>query len=864
MSSNNNNNSSYKGNITPIHVTDDLAKCGVTELGRINQKIVIKYNFQTHDGQDLPVMIQFDLKPEFFDTLEEFGKKASKDIKLCGNITERTKAALSRDEYYPRALTYYDRDRVVTDDSNNESSPSLSPPPSIGEPTTTKIADDETQEREREEAYASSVSDPDYTDEGLPLLSVTSAIRKDPGRIRVCGIIDTVRPPFKLIKIVYFICRNPNCSKQDIRERHILDTPIFSLADMPIAFNGGAEEYLGYLRCPTCRDGRSRREIIPDFKKFANAKTVQLKNLERISKATTANNTLNLERLTVFVVDKHTLSVGFSEEVEIVGDLHVLASSTLSSRFGGVGGGGRGAAADSGRAHPILYAKRMKYTKRERELKLTEQDVKAIPKFASFPNLIPRLISMMSPEIYGHEDVKLGLLLVAVGAAPIQKDNWYRRHWLNAGLFGDKGTGKTTLAEDAAKLLPGSQSVSGQHSTGKGIVAIAEKEGGGDGGAVGAFLRAGAATLANNAICFIDEIGTMHYEDQEQFLSLMEKGYFNFNKLGIRQRIDAKTSFVVTANPMTGDWQSPDKISKDEMPLKGQLTDRLDFFFVFRKPRTPQEIEAFGNNMFELSKKHFRLDFLFLRKYLYYIHSDDTFSEIGFEDLYLAERLKDFWNNLMVSVANHEAISNRGFESLYRTAKAFARLMLKTSVDPEVVDETMKFIGKMYRTHGTQITEPVDHRNTAYLAIAKVIKDRSLDLIWAQEQQQSGGLGLDLDSQGAVTFTEAAETVCKKNENIRRYLGDNFRSANNKPARHLREIFREEREFDGGKIKVVSKDKFAELELRWVPYSDMDGGANKEIGKEESTTQKNNKNWYDQRASVTGGSEDVQQKNNSI
>jgi len=62
------------------------------------------------------------------------------------------------------------------------------------------------------------------------------------------------------------------------------------------------------------------------------------------------------------------------------GDLYVLASGVLSSRFGGAGGSR--IAADNGRVQPILYAKRMKYTKRERELKLTEQDIKAIKKFA--------------------------------------------------------------------------------------------------------------------------------------------------------------------------------------------------------------------------------------------------------------------------------------------------------------------------------------------------------------------------------------------------------------------------------------------------------------------------------------------------
>ena len=110
---------------------------------------------------------------------------------------------------------------------------------------------------------------------------------------------------------------------------------------MPIAFEGGMEEFNRYQRCPACR---GRRDIIQDFKKFANAKIIELKNLDKTrnrKQSTIAlNTTLSMERLTVFVVGKHTLSVGFGEEVEIVGDLHVLASWALSSRVGNSSRGG--------------------------------------------------------------------------------------------------------------------------------------------------------------------------------------------------------------------------------------------------------------------------------------------------------------------------------------------------------------------------------------------------------------------------------------------------------------------------------------------------------------------------------------------
>ncbi len=348
--------------IKEIDLTPALQKCGVTRMGRENLKILIEYNFQANDGQWIPVAIYFDLKRDFFDTLEEFDKKASKRIQLTRDIIEKTKTALSNDEYYVKVLSYYESEVTSDSDSNDRASTS------IGE----KIlaADDGSKEDEQERAYASSVSDIDYTDEGLPLLSVTSAIRKDPGRYCVCGIIVTVGKLFKLITRVSFVCINPKCSKQDIQEPHLLDTPIFSSEDMPIAFDGGVEEFNRYQRCPACR---GRREIVQDFKKFANAKIIELKNLDKSGNrkySTIAlNNTLSMERLTVLVVDKHTLSVGIGEEVEIVGDQHVLASWALSSR---VGNSSRGGGANSGRGQPILYAKRIKYTKRERELKLTE------------------------------------------------------------------------------------------------------------------------------------------------------------------------------------------------------------------------------------------------------------------------------------------------------------------------------------------------------------------------------------------------------------------------------------------------------------------------------------------------------------
>lgn len=70
--------------------------------------------------------------------------------------------------------------------------------------------------------------------------------------------------------------------------------------------------------------------------------------------------------------------------------------------------------------------------------------------------------------------------------------------------------------------------------------------------------------------------------------------------MGIRQRLESETGFIVTSNPMTSDFRNSDKLSLNEIPLKGQLIDRLDLVFVFRKPQTPEEQRAFAYNMHKL------------------------------------------------------------------------------------------------------------------------------------------------------------------------------------------------------------------------------------------------------------------------
>ena len=62
------------GNMKDIEVPHSLQKLKITRMGKVNQKFLIQYQFQDKDGEPMPIQVYFDLKPNFFDTLEEFRK----------------------------------------------------------------------------------------------------------------------------------------------------------------------------------------------------------------------------------------------------------------------------------------------------------------------------------------------------------------------------------------------------------------------------------------------------------------------------------------------------------------------------------------------------------------------------------------------------------------------------------------------------------------------------------------------------------------------------------------------------------------------------------------------------------------------
>ena len=122
---------------------------------------------------------------------------------------------------------------------------------------------------------------------------------------------------------------------------------------------------------------------------------------------------------------------------------------------------------------------------------------------------------VFAPNVIGHEDEKLGVILMYTGA-PENQDFRGRIHRL---FIGPPGLAKTKLAQEAHELgRPHSRYSSAEGAaSGKSITVIIEKND-------TYILRLGVLLQAHGSVCVINEISALPLEEQEHLYGVMEEG----------------------------------------------------------------------------------------------------------------------------------------------------------------------------------------------------------------------------------------------------------------------------------------------------------------------------------------------------
>ena len=350
-----------------------------------------------------------------------------------------------------------------------------------------------------------------------------------------------------------------------------------------------------------------------------------------------------------------------------------------------------------------------------------------------------KLARSCAPSVFGHDDVKRGLLLGMLGGVDKKTKTGLRLR------------GRSTFSWSVIRVLrnlnvsssrtrSSERYTSGKASSAAGLTAAIAKDS--DSGEF--VIEAGALMLADNSICCIDEFDKMNDDDCTALHEAMEQGTISITKAGIVATLRARASIFAACNPIHGRYDRS-KTLRQNVGLTPPIMSRFDVFFVILDQSDENFDERMAQHVINLhrgrdvqNKPEFTKEQL-----VRYIRYAKTISpKISPE---AQERLISCYTRLRqkTQVEKSHTITVRQLESMIRLSEALARLYLDDTVRVEYVAEAYRLMEQTLKDiHTDDVNLQRVERDLE--EARKIRRDREIELA-AQKQAAATEQKIDDD-----------------------------------------------------------------------------------------------------------------------